>query len=400
MKASIKGLLIDFDGTLVESLPSLFKAYNSFLAKHGFTGTNEEFQSLIGPSLKEIVNVLKTRYNLPHSSEAHLEEYKELIKEVNGELLPGVVTFLRYAQAEGIKLAVVTSAPGKWSRKILEYHGIAKYFSFILSGEEVLRGKPDPEIYLEGIKRIALPVEELIAVEDSPRGQQSALSAGLTTLFPDWKAILAKVFESRHPYIYKGRSIEIKLVARPELSSQDKEKVEIEWKKKCIDNPALFNGKIFAFSHLEQSTLYAFEIDYKTYLCRGHISEKLIPLSVSGLTCYENKLLWGKRALFLSQHPGAWELLPSGGLSELDPLKQIMIELKEESNIESSQISSSAFEGVIFNKEEESIEILYSLKLKDPSASSTEEATDLLWKDPNEFPSDPIVPLSFYLSSI
>ena len=57
----IKGLLIDLDGTLVDSVPALFQVYKKFLAYYGKEGTKEEFISLIGPSIDEIVEILQKK---------------------------------------------------------------------------------------------------------------------------------------------------------------------------------------------------------------------------------------------------------------------------------------------------------------------------------------------------
>ena len=76
-------IFIDFDGTLINSVESMYQAYSSLLSRYGNEGSREEFNSLNGPSTSEIVEILRSRYNFTESSEEMMNFYLGLIKKNN-----------------------------------------------------------------------------------------------------------------------------------------------------------------------------------------------------------------------------------------------------------------------------------------------------------------------------
>lgn len=397
MTKFIKGMLIDFDGTLVDTLPSLFVAYKNFLAAYGLEGNEEEFHSLIGPSLAEIVARLKKEKNLAPTHEELFAHYRKLVAESKGQMLPDLLPFLKYAQAKKMRLAVVTSAPSRWVNRLLKEHGIDHYFEFVLSGEDFKHGKPAPDIYLEAIKRINMPRESLLAVEDSVNGTKSSEGAGLKTLFPNWQEVLDVVSRSHFVELHKGPLVDFKVV-EGDYSHLVNAEVENDWAMRLKKNKGLFNGPLLAFSHIKSGVLYAYMTDYKAYLGRefnGGIP--VWPLSVTGITRFEDKVLYGKRADSLVKYPGAWEVVPSGGLSQLDAEDQILKELEEEVGVDKEAVVSVTFSKVIHNLDEDTVEMIYDIKLKHGDAHVTDEVTEVLWLTPPAKPPGPTIPLSLIL---
>src|SRR5690349_5776439 len=86
-------LLVDFDGTIVDSVAILYEIYQNFLQKYGKKGTKEEFESLKGPTIPEVVKILKTKHKLDGSEDSLLKEYNALLKHdyaKNVNLLPHI----------------------------------------------------------------------------------------------------------------------------------------------------------------------------------------------------------------------------------------------------------------------------------------------------------------------
>lgn len=210
----VKALLIDLDGTLVDSTPALYEVYAKFLAHYGVTGSKDEFKTLIGPSIDEIVTILQKKHQLKGKHEELTNMYVSYImmQGFQGtELFNGVKEFLNYAKKNNLKLAIVTSGTQALVKTLLEPLKIYENFKIIVTSEDVSKAKPDPEIYKTALKKLAVKPEEALAIEDSDLGAQSAEKAGLKVLFlthgkqpeiegdyefvSDWKEILKRVQE-------------------------------------------------------------------------------------------------------------------------------------------------------------------------------------------------------------
>lgn len=181
----LKALLIDLDGTLVDSTPALYQVYQKFLAHYGHKGTREEFNSLVGPSIDEIVEILKTKYALKGSSHDLSLMYISLLmlQGFEGtELFPGVKEALKKMKEKKIKLGIVTSGTKPLVKVCLDPLKIADQFDVIVTSEDVVKGKPNPEVYQTALKKLGIKPEEAIAIEDSIAGLTAALGAGLEVL--------------------------------------------------------------------------------------------------------------------------------------------------------------------------------------------------------------------------
>lgn len=99
---------------------------------------------------------------------------------------PGVIELLNFLQDNNYKIALATSTNKANVMKYLDEAGITHYFQTIVTGDMVVHGKPDPEIYLKACKELESPPELSIAIEDSPNGLKSAYSAGMKPIMvPD-----------------------------------------------------------------------------------------------------------------------------------------------------------------------------------------------------------------------
>jgi HAD superfamily hydrolase (TIGR01509 family) len=178
-----KGLLLDLDGTLADSLTALKGVYFSFLSQFGVTGSETEFDRLNGPPLASIVETLKQAHDLPGEMQDLIDRYSQMVEKAHrsAKLASGAAELLSYARDCGWKLAVVTSSPQSSATKWLHFAGIADRFSVVISGDDVRVGKPSPNPYLLALSRLGCSAAVSRAVEDSRLGATSAIAAGLTT---------------------------------------------------------------------------------------------------------------------------------------------------------------------------------------------------------------------------
>lgn len=179
----MKGIFFDFDGTLVQSLESMFHVYSLFLSRRGEQASQIEFEKLNGPPLIEVVRCLKEWHNLPESNQSLLAEYNDLIDEsyINSPPSVGAIKLIHEAVKHSYRLVIVTSNKRSRVEEWLALNGLKDTFYLIIDGEDVRNGKPHPEPYLLALKKSRLSPGNVVAVEDSIQGATSALQAGLVT---------------------------------------------------------------------------------------------------------------------------------------------------------------------------------------------------------------------------
>lgn len=181
----IKAVCVDLDGTLVDSIPALYQVYDKFLAYYGKKGSKEEFNSLIGPSIDEIVAILKERYGLkPSVSELSQMYVSTIVMQGFGgtELFPGVKETIEAAKKKGIKLGIITSGTKALVKVCLEPLKILDAFDVIVTSEDVKTAKPNPEMYQIALKSLGVSPKDAIAIEDSEKGLEAAIGAGLKVI--------------------------------------------------------------------------------------------------------------------------------------------------------------------------------------------------------------------------
>jgi HAD superfamily hydrolase (TIGR01509 family) len=177
----LKALIFDMDGTLVHSDPVHLKAFAEILDPQGIVIDEHLYRtSIIGHTNEAIFASL-----LPHlpvaEHEAYAERKEAAFRRLALELKPleGLLDLFDWAEARGIRLALVTNAPLLNATHILDVLGIADRFEVKITIDQVERGKPDPLPYLTAVERLGIRAEEAIAFEDSPSGMKAAKAAGL-----------------------------------------------------------------------------------------------------------------------------------------------------------------------------------------------------------------------------
>jgi HAD superfamily hydrolase (TIGR01509 family) len=178
-----QAMLLDLDGTLADSLDVMRLAYREFLGQFHVDPDEEEFRALNGPPLSDVVHRLRVTHGLQADETILRATYFDIIDCYYARVVPfaGASDLLRKAKSNGALIGIVTSTTAKRARNWLEGVGFAHSVDFIVAGEEVRRGKPDPEPYLLASIRASCASSRIVAVEDSAQGAQSALAAGLKT---------------------------------------------------------------------------------------------------------------------------------------------------------------------------------------------------------------------------
>jgi beta-phosphoglucomutase len=177
----LRGIVFDMDGVVINSHPAHRKAWQEFLGILGRRVSEEDLDFILeGRKRQDIL-----RHFLGEMPEFELQEYgkrkDEFFQKIAEEVEPvsGVVEFLRDLQQCGVPAGVATSASEHRTHFTLHRLDLTQYFQTVVTGDDVAAGKPHPAIYETAARLLDLPPEDLLALEDAPRGVESAISAGM-----------------------------------------------------------------------------------------------------------------------------------------------------------------------------------------------------------------------------
>jgi HAD superfamily hydrolase (TIGR01509 family) len=185
MNITAENILCDFDGTLVDSLGTMYDVYNNFAYLYKFNPDINEFNKLNGPSLFEISHYLKQKHNLKEDTKILHETYINLIKNSyknNVSPFPGANELLFFCQSKNIKVYLITSSYRNIIENLLTKLQWDKLFTGFIFGDQVKKSKPDSAIYKLAIKKFSILPTETVVLEDSVNGVASASNAGLKTI--------------------------------------------------------------------------------------------------------------------------------------------------------------------------------------------------------------------------
>jgi HAD superfamily hydrolase (TIGR01509 family) len=178
-------VIFDMDGVLIDSEPLHFDVLTQVFATDGHTLTRAENEQFIGTTTELMFDTLIRRHSLPRSIAEYAALYDAGVLCVLAEPHqpePGVVALIARLQELGVRLAVASSSHRLWIEITLGSIGLSSAFEVIVSGDDVVRGKPDPEIYRLAAQQLGIPAERCVAIEDSPNGVLSASRAGMFVL--------------------------------------------------------------------------------------------------------------------------------------------------------------------------------------------------------------------------
>lgn len=195
-----KAIIFDLDGTLIDSMNVWSDIDKEFFKMHDLP-FEEDYQKEIGhKGLKEIAAYTKTRYNLKESEDEIISIWLDMAKEAYAYKIPlkeGVKSFLEYLQSKNIKMGIATSNSLELTELVLKHHDIYKYFSKVVTVNELKTNKGSPDIYLHISNSFGLTPNECIVFEDLLTGIKTAKKAGYKVVGVKEKSSLDKEKEIR-----------------------------------------------------------------------------------------------------------------------------------------------------------------------------------------------------------
>jgi HAD superfamily hydrolase (TIGR01509 family) len=177
-----QAVIFDMDGVLVDSEPFGFEAMRRMVARYGLGYSEQENAEFLGRTTLESCRILKARHGLPDAAETLADFYIEgmLAQIEEGPVpMPGVPDVLERVRAGGYRLAIASSAELRVIHANLTALALGPLFEAVVSGTQVARGKPAPDVFIAAADRLAVPPDRCLVVEDSRNGLLAAKAAGM-----------------------------------------------------------------------------------------------------------------------------------------------------------------------------------------------------------------------------
>ncbi|CAA7393507.1 MULTISPECIES: HAD family hydrolase [Chryseobacterium] len=172
---SLKAVLFDMDGVIVDTEPLHRKAYFKTFNELEIIVSENLYTSFTGSSTKKVCETLINEFDLSHSHEdiAHIKRtyFKDFFyNDEEFDLIPGVKQLIEHYHENDMKLILASSATMTTINMVFEKFGLEKYFSGKISGADLKESKPHPEVFLLAAKMANEPVENCMVIEDSTNG--------------------------------------------------------------------------------------------------------------------------------------------------------------------------------------------------------------------------------------
>ncbi len=182
MLKNVEAVLFDLDGSLVDSMWIWQEIDVEYLQKFGITLPENLQTEIEGMSFSETAVYFKEKFQIPDSLEKIKSDWNHMAWDKYSHQVPlknGALEFITYCHENNIRLGIATSNSRELVENVIQVHGIRDYFDSIVTGCDVAKGKPSPDIYLETARRCHTAPDKCLVFEDIIPGILAGKAAGM-----------------------------------------------------------------------------------------------------------------------------------------------------------------------------------------------------------------------------
>ena len=185
MNPDIQAVVFDMDGLMFNTEDLYDQVGSLILQKRGQRYTRELKLAMMGLPGNVAFEVMRSRCGLDDSVESLQQETDKIFADLLPKeiaKLPGLDSLLELIESKGIRKAVATSSHRQFATKALGFFDLEPRFEFVLTGEDVEHGKPNPDIYLLAAQKLNITTSSMLVLEDSLNGSMAAKTSGAITV--------------------------------------------------------------------------------------------------------------------------------------------------------------------------------------------------------------------------
>jgi beta-phosphoglucomutase family hydrolase len=176
------GYIFDLDGTLVDTMPLHYRAWDAAMRGVGLTCQldQELFYSLGGVPTRKVAELIGKHYGLELDVEEVFQTKERLFNEIRADarLIEPVVAFARRV-AKSHPVSIASGGTSDIVHPMLKLTGLAEIFSVVVSADDVVHGKPAPDMFLLAAKKMGVNPSQCLVFEDAEPGMRAAEAAGM-----------------------------------------------------------------------------------------------------------------------------------------------------------------------------------------------------------------------------
>lgn len=185
-RPAVRAVFTDLDGTLVSTRRANFAAYRDALATAGVPFSWQAFLSTWGADSRDFLPVIAPQLSRAQIDEVRAEKARRYPEHLGATELNEPLLRLLRTWASTVPVALVTTAKRAGVDAVIAHHGLEDLFSFVVSGDDTERSKPEPEAYALAVEAVGLLPEQCVTFEDSEVGIESAERAGVPVIRVSW----------------------------------------------------------------------------------------------------------------------------------------------------------------------------------------------------------------------
>jgi HAD superfamily hydrolase (TIGR01509 family) len=205
MPPSFRAVIFDLDGVLADSEPWWNQIDAKLLAEYGVTYHGEYHRNVLGVSYRLAVDFYKNAFHIAAPVEELMRRRGEIATEFFAkcvDLFPSAKETLEQLREMRLHLAVATSSVSDSARPFLERTGITHFFETIITGDEIGRGKPHPDIYLRTAEKLGVPAAACLVIEDALSGVAAGKAANMrVAAIPDTRFVDPREYQKEADYV-------------------------------------------------------------------------------------------------------------------------------------------------------------------------------------------------------